>query len=118
MFSKLKLLPMAAALVLGGLAAAPAEAGWRGGYGYGGGYGYDYGYRRPVVVRDVYHQPIVHRVVYRDVYRPVVYRYRRPVVRRVVYRDVYRPAFYGRGYGHHYGWRHGYGRHYGWRNDW
>jgi hypothetical protein len=118
-----------AALALGGLASEPAEAGWRHGDGYG--------YRGPVVVKHIYHRPVVRRVVHREVYRPVVrrvvyrevhrpviYRYRRPVVERVVYRDVYRPqrryrdSYQRVGYGYRGGWDRGYSGHRGWRSHW
>ncbi len=80
--SKIKhlLFALSGALLFGSVATtAPAEAGYR--YGWGG--------HRHVVYRHVVRRPIVRRVVV--VHRPYVY-YRRPVVRRVVV--VERPVIY------------------------
>ncbi len=81
--SKMKSI-LALALLMGGVAySAPAEAGWRHGYG---GYGYD-----RVVVRQIY-RPVVRReVVVRHVYQPVV---RRVVIEeRPAYRPRPRPIY-------------------------
>ncbi|HEX2135446.1 MAG TPA: hypothetical protein VHG30_05995 [Microvirga sp.] len=88
--SKTKNILTALSLLMAGGAvhSAPAEAGWRHGYG---GYGYD-----RVVVRHVY-RPVVRRhVVVRHVYRPVV---RRVVIHHYpVYRPRPRPIYVSDGW--------------------
>ncbi len=98
------LLALSGTLFLGALSgAAPADAGYR--YGYGG--------YRDVVYERVVRRPVVRRVVI--VERPIVYR-PRPVVRTVVVQRPYYPRV-----SYSYGWRdrvvYRPGRHYaGWRD--